>query len=60
MSLLPVQAPPGTVYPCGQVCVCVIEMEPLELPPDISILEPEPDKVKEPVSFSEQIPFDKE
>ena len=53
------QEPDDSVYPVGQAVVCNIEIEPDEFPPDIFILEPEPDNVNEPVSVSEQTPPDK-
>jgi hypothetical protein len=53
--VLATQEPLESVYPVGHSSVCVIEIEPLELPPDISILELEPDRVKEPLTVSEQV-----
>ena len=58
-SVFDTQEPLESVYPVGQVCVCVIEIEPLELPPDIFMLELEPDRVKEPFTVSEQVFPDK-
>ena len=58
-SVFDTQEPLDKVYPAGHSSVCTIEIEPVELPPDMFILEPDPDKVKEPLTVSEQVSPDK-